>query len=142
VRVTLPSLRRHLDDLPDLVDLLLEQAGATEEAAGHLRSAEFLARMRMSAWPGNVRELFNHVDRCLLMQAPLPPQELLKTREMRVDPHRSYAEGRRLAVEQFERSYVEALLKANGGKISEAARAAGMDRNYLHRLIRRHGLRG
>jgi DNA-binding NtrC family response regulator len=34
------------------------------------------------------------------------------------------------------------LLEAAGGNMSKAARTAGMDRMYLHRLVQKHGLRG
>ena len=144
VRVLMPPLRLHLGDLPDLMDLFLEQAGATDEEAAALRTPEFLSRMELSSWPGNVRELFNHLERCQLMQVALPPQETLPlgTTASRVDARRSYAEGRRIALELFERDYVQALLRLHQGKISEAARAAGMDRAYLHRLVKRHGLKG
>ncbi len=143
VRVMMPPLRQRLEDVPDLVDAFLKQSGGSAEEAKSLRSDEFLRRLQLGSWPGNVRELFNHVERCMLMQSPLTPQETVREGlPPRVDAKRSYAEGRRVALEQFEHEYVEALLKAHGGKISEAARAAGMDRAYLHRLVRRHGLKG
>jgi transcriptional regulator of acetoin/glycerol metabolism len=46
-----------------------------------------------------------------------------------------------VVVNNFERSYVTALLEASGGNVSKAARAGGMDRMYLHRVIQKHGLR-
>ena len=142
VSVKMPPLRQHLDDVTDLVDVFLTQADAKPEEIAALRTNEFIGRLMLGSWPGNVRELFNHVERCMLMQTPLNPQDTLQVGlPPRVDPKRSYAEGRRLALEQFEREYVEALLRLHQGKISEAARAAGMDRAYLHRLVRRHNLK-
>ena len=46
------------------------------------------------------------------------------------------------ALEQFERLYLEGLLKLHGGNVALAARSAAMNRVYLHRLLRKHGLRG
>ena len=56
-------------------------------------------------------------------------------------PPLDYAEARRVALSAFERDHVAALLAAHGGKVPAAARAAGMARVYLYRLIRRHGLK-
>jgi hypothetical protein len=52
-----------------------------------------------------------------------------------------YGKARREAIHAFEHSYVRELL-ATYANVSEAAKQAGMDRVYLHRLMRRHGLRG
>ena len=46
------------------------------------------------------------------------------------------------AVDSFERQYLSSLLAAAQGNMSKAARMAGMDRMYLHRLVQKHGLRG
>ena len=50
----------------------------------------------------------------------------------------SFREAKRRAVERFERRFVERLLIETNGNISEAARRAGMDRNYLRQLIQRY----
>jgi two-component system response regulator HydG len=48
-----------------------------------------------------------------------------------------YAEARRRSVADFERSYVQAVLAAAGGNISQAARLAGLDRSNFRRIQRR-----
>lgn len=40
----------------------------------------------------------------------------------------------------FEREYLCSLLKQHGGNISQAARAAGVDRKTIHRLLKKHDL--
>jgi pSer/pThr/pTyr-binding forkhead associated (FHA) protein len=51
-----------------------------------------------------------------------------------------YKQAREQVLQRFEREYVIALLVRHRNNVSEAARAAGIDRTYLHRLIRRLGL--
>ena len=41
----------------------------------------------------------------------------------------------------FEHRYVEAALQRHQGNVAAAARAAGVDRMYFYRLLRRYGLR-
>jgi DNA-binding NtrC family response regulator len=56
------------------------------------------------------------------------------------DPARSYRDTRSEWEATFEKAYVRWLLDRHGGNISAAARAADMDRKYLHKLARRHAV--
>lgn len=49
-----------------------------------------------------------------------------------------YKEARARALEDFDRQYVAQLIARHDGNVSQAARAAGIDRNYLYRLMRRY----
>ena len=44
-------------------------------------------------------------------------------------------------IRHVERNYLERLLAVHGNNVSAAARAAGVDRVHLHRLLSRAGLR-
>ncbi|MFB1478844.1 sigma-54 dependent transcriptional regulator [Corallococcus sp. RDP092CA] len=147
VGIPLPSLRQRTEDIPLIVERILEGLGATPEQLAKLTTPDFLARLQRAPWPGNVRELRNHLERCLVFQRALPPPapdavgSQAPVAPRTVDASQTYAESRRRALEAFERDYVEALLKLHGGKVSQAAAAADMDRVYLYRLLRRHGLK-
>jgi transcriptional regulator of acetoin/glycerol metabolism len=45
------------------------------------------------------------------------------------------------AKEQWERTYVEELLRAAGGNVTAAAKQARLDRAAFYRLLWRHGMR-
>ncbi|NOJ93970.1 sigma-54-dependent Fis family transcriptional regulator [Corallococcus coralloides] len=147
VGIPLPSLRERTEDIPLIVERILAGLGATPEQLAKLTTPDFLTRLQRAAWPGNVRELRNHLERCLVFQSALPPtatdavNALAPAVPRRVDASLTYAESRRRALETFEHDYIEALLKLHGGKVSQAAAAADMDRVYLYRLLRRHGLK-
>lgn len=51
-----------------------------------------------------------------------------------------FKDARAAAIERFERAYVERLLEREGGNVSGAARTAGIDRNYLYRLMKKCGI--
>lgn len=51
---------------------------------------------------------------------------------------KGFREAKDAVLADFERGYLEQLLKDHGGNVSEAARAAGIHRNILHRLLARH----
>ena len=156
VRIVMPPLRQRPEDLELLVRQLLQRLGASDAILARFCAPDFVAGLSRSAWPGNVRELRNYLERCLVFEEPMPlgedggagpeiavPPSLAASAAgaaSAVDPDVAYAEARRQALEAFERAYVRELLNAHGGRVSAAARAAGIGRVYLYRLMRRHGV--
>ncbi|MBI4408064.1 MAG: hypothetical protein HY561_00055 [Gemmatimonadetes bacterium] len=51
-------------------------------------------------------------------------------------------EARRRALEAFERSFLAAALERHGGNVSRTARALGLHRQSLQKMLRRRGLAG
>jgi two-component system, NtrC family, response regulator GlrR len=140
LEVTLPPLRARLDDIPLLVDHLLGELGASPAAGERLRAAAFLASLARYNWPGNVRELRNHLGRCLVLEeTPLPGSTAPPLDG--VDVSLPLRTARERWLHAFERAYLGKLLEVHGDNVSAAARAAGVDRTYLHRVLSRLGLR-
>jgi DNA-binding NtrC family response regulator len=136
VRVRVPSLRERLTDLPELVAGLLRGLGADATQLARLTKPDVIHRLEASAWPGNVRELRNYLERSLILNEPAavdPPMA-----EGGILP---LAEARHRALVAFERRYLEDLLGQHGGKVAAAARAAGVARVYLYRLLGKHGIK-
>ena len=107
-----------------------------------------MAQLQRSAWPGNIRELRNHLERCVVLQETLLPGEGEHSGSSAdaddgpsIDARVPYPEARRRALDTFERQYVEKLLQLHGGKVSQAAASADIDRVHLYRLIKRHRVR-
>jgi transcriptional regulator of acetoin/glycerol metabolism len=75
------------------------------------------------------------------LPAPAAAAALPAAANMQFDPAKSYRETREIWEQDFESKYVAWLLAAHDGNISSAARAADMDRKYLHKLAKKHGLR-
>nr|WP_308789528.1 sigma 54-interacting transcriptional regulator [Polyangium mundeleinium] len=142
VTIGMPPLRRRPEDIPPLAEEILTSLRAPRDAAEQLRSPEFMAQLRNGAWPGNVRELRNYVERCLILRTIEPASTSPGATEegFAVDPMAPYASERERAMADFERRYFKALLRLHDGKVARAAGAAGMDRTYLYRLLRRHGI--
>jgi DNA-binding NtrC family response regulator len=144
LKIPLPALRQRPEDIPTLVDGILTSLGADDEESKHLRTPEFYEQLARASWPGNVRELRNCIERCLVFQdARLVDEEVgaAEADEPRVDARKPFAAARDEALAQFERSYLEALLRMHGGKMSRAAAAAGIGRVYLYKLLQRHDLK-
>jgi DNA-binding NtrC family response regulator len=139
VRVALPPLRQRPEDVGPMAERMLAGLGASAEARAALLTKEFVARLEGSAWPGNARELRNHLERCLVFDDALEPAAGEQAGAMTsVDARVPYAEARQRAIHDFEARYVQALLELHHGNVNRAAEAAGLDRTYVYRLLRRH----
>ncbi|MEM7449173.1 MAG: sigma 54-interacting transcriptional regulator [Myxococcota bacterium] len=140
--IRLPPLRERISDLPHLVTTLLSRLGAQPDQVTRFTSRSFMQRLRWGAWHGNVRELRNHIERCLVMDEEVEPLGTAPSEEsvplMQIDASLPYADARRYAIALFEREYARELIDAHSGNVTRAAKQAGIDRVYLHKLLRRH----
>lgn len=84
VRLRLPSLRERLEDVPALVDFMLQKLAKSGKARVQRVSPDALEIMSAYHWPGNVRELENVVYRSAVIATGNTvlkkdlPDELLK----------------------------------------------------------------
>jgi two-component system, NtrC family, response regulator GlrR len=141
VVVTLPPLRERTSDIPLIVDGLVGDLGARDlPAAEALRGSELLSELLRHGWPGNVRELRNYVE-SWLVQAERAPLAATQPDEPSIDVTQPLRAVRDRWLRWVERRYLERLLAEHGNNVSAAARAAGIDRVHLHRLLSRAGLR-
>ncbi len=143
-KLSVPALRERRDDIPLLVEHFLRQLTATIGSKDPRLPDDFAARAQRHAWPGNVRELRNAVERaCLLPNHPTlgfeaPPKKEGSFGEVDIDVPFKVAKQR--LVDEFDRKYLEQLLEAHDNNISAAARAAGIERMSIYKMIRRLGL--
>ena len=153
VPVELPPLRERKEDLPMLVERLLADLMAKDPDAAQLRIAPAaLEALSGHDWPGNVRELRNVLARAAFLAQGSDGEIRLGHMPMSApvsgsggmapafDPAQSYRDTKAAFEQEFERRYVSWLLERHEGNISAAARAADMDRKYLHKLAKKHGV--
>ncbi|HEU0031128.1 MAG TPA: sigma 54-interacting transcriptional regulator [Kofleriaceae bacterium] len=142
VKIVLPPLRDRSGDFPLLVEHLLRRIGASAQQIQSLTQPDFIAALASAPWPGNVRELRNHLEQCVVFgERRLPGTPATPHPASKVDASLPYEVARRQAIDSFEREYITALLARTDDNVAAAAREAGVNRAYLHRLLRRHGVR-
>jgi transcriptional regulator with PAS, ATPase and Fis domain len=143
IKVVVPPLRERFQDLPLLIDTLLDAIGADEQEVKRLNTEEFRSEIGRHSWPGNVRELRNYLERCVALQSSAPPDEPGGDTSESLSEHSELpiAAARERWVRNFERRYAKALLLKHDNNVTAAARAAGIDRKSLHRLLSRCGIR-
>jgi two-component system response regulator GlrR len=134
LRVRVPALRERPEDIPLLADAIYRELAG----AGATPPPGLLAPAARHPWPGNVRELRNFIERSALLGPQLP--ERAATGELDDDRGLSFRDAKARATQLWERRWLERLLSDHDGNLTQAARAAKTDRNYLRDLMRRHGL--
>jgi transcriptional regulator with GAF, ATPase, and Fis domain len=142
-----PPLRERLDDLPLLLAHFL---GTSCELPARLSE-----QLRTHPWLGNVRELRSFTERVAalgaeaawaLTQGAEATSTLVPDAAPRapttgfppVDVGVPFKVLREEWNDHLEREYLSVLLERHGRDIGAIARAAGLDRSYVHRLLRKH----
>jgi DNA-binding NtrC family response regulator len=148
VTIEIPPLRDRAEDIPLLVDHFLEEVAKMRGIEPPRFDAATMDRLTSHDWPGNVRELKNAVERAVLLSSVRAGSRLeiqgigpkSSPRVEAFDPSQSFSEAKEKWLDERERAYVGWLLGAHDANVSAAARAARMDRKYLHKLMKKHGL--
>lgn len=143
VSIQLPPLRERGSDVLKLAEHILAQLG---QAGAISFDGKIASALLSYSWPGNVRELRNSLERAIHLGAehaiPMAAPGGGHTKRIFPEdaPDLPFKEAKDQIVMSFERAYIERLMGRHTGNISAASRDAGIDRNYLYRLLKKHDL--
>jgi transcriptional regulator with AAA-type ATPase domain len=149
-----------LSVLPLSVPPLRDRPGDVALLLGHFLSAASgpaldeatLGQLAAQRWPGNVRQLKGFAERVttlglaralsLLTGAEPEPAAApaASTGPLSVDLSVPFKELRERWTDQLEHEYVTGLIAKVGRNAGALAEAAGLDRSYINRLLKKHGL--
>jgi two-component system response regulator AtoC len=150
--VRLPPLRERLEDVPLLAAHFLEKHARAFRRDVTGLEPDALKILTGYAWPGNVRELENAVERAVAVaRGPrITPEDL--PAELSAQPGAAppgselatlpYREAVEQVRERFSREYLLSLMREFKGNVTKAAERARVERETLHRLLKKHGIRG
>lgn len=152
IRIDLPPLRDRREDIPLLsYHFLKKYARINQKDIREISPAALQALMALP-FNGNVRELENIIERGVIFCRgdSLEPDDLF----MEITPSQTYRppdpglsptelpfkKAKDRMIHLFHKHYIENLLLKSGGNISRAAELAGIQRQYLHRLMKETGV--
>ncbi|MBC7701050.1 MAG: sigma-54-dependent Fis family transcriptional regulator [Massilia sp.] len=141
--VLLPPLRDRAEDICTLALRFLQQFSAQSGRPPIGLSPQAVKRLLAHDWPGNVRELKHVIERAVLLAqgSSIQPDDLqLQAIDANSGGEESFHDAKTRIVDAFERGYLERLLAAHGGNITQAAEVAQKNRRALFELIRKHGI--
>jgi transcriptional regulator with PAS, ATPase and Fis domain len=139
--VRVPALRQRLEEIPFLIDVVVREVDASLAA-----DADLVETCLLRAWPGNVRELLTEINSAAQEslangKSVVSADQLTEAAGMAfasepAEPGEARPEPRRKPT----RDEIKSVLAKHQGNISRAARALGLHRTQLRRLLERHGL--
>jgi transcriptional regulator with GAF, ATPase, and Fis domain len=144
--VSLPALRNRPEEIPMLIARALTAISPTLVAHPSL-----VEQCLLRAWPGNVRELLAEL-RTAAQATAAEPASRVTSRHLSASagsafgeamPHAPVSPAKRMpAMDDEWRRRIADALRAHAGNIAATARALGLHRTQLRRLMKRHALEG
>jgi DNA-binding NtrC family response regulator len=146
IHVHLPPLKERKQDIPVLSTHFLKKYTRLYQKDVTDISPAAMQALMLHDFPGNIRELENIIERAVILcrENSLALSDLALDNEQAAflpdtDQdvlHLSFKEAKDKMIHMFHRHYIQTLLSQNAGNISRAAQTAGIQRQYLHRLMK------
>ena len=144
--IVLPPLRERREDIRLLVDFFAQAVAEQNDWKPREIAPEAYAELERYAWPGNVRELRNVVERLLLLtddrvdaataRLALPFDSSAPPSPARVFSERPLSER----MDAHERDIIVAELKKHNYKMTDTAKALGLERSHLYKKCQQLGI--
>ncbi|MDZ7371486.1 MAG: sigma-54 dependent transcriptional regulator [candidate division KSB1 bacterium] len=144
VSIEVPPLRERREDVPILAYHFLKKFRSQGLVEVEKFTPEALMVLQEYNWPGNVRQLRNAVESAVAVATTpeirvedLPAFLRPAQRKVIVDTSENldFKTAKEQLIRNFERQYLEELLKKHNNNISKVAAEAGLNRKSIYRML-------
>jgi DNA-binding NtrC family response regulator len=138
IALTLPPLRQRKEDVAALANYFLQRFALETKKNFSAIADQALEKLCAYDWPGNVRELANVIERAVVLgDGPELTLHHLPARVIGAQPASVPLEASfRDSINSYRRELIVRALAAAQGNRAEAAKALGMHRTHLMKLLR------
>ena len=150
IRFEIPPLKERKEDIPLLSYHFLKKYARINQKDIQDISPSAMQALLFHEFPGNVRELENIIERGVIFCTTdsLDVKNLFLDKEHETfypdldqgASRQSFKEAKDRMILMFHEQYIRSLLRESKGNISKAAEMAGIQRQYLHRLMKESGI--
>jgi transcriptional regulator with PAS, ATPase and Fis domain len=140
--IQIPSLRERMEDLPVLIDALLDKLALKLDRKKLPICADALALLEGYHWPGNIRELENMLERAMILaDREIITPGLLALPQVIGEPSLDHSRNSlKTIVASAEKNAIAQCLEAVNGNRSEAARILEISRSGLYDRLKKFKL--
>ena len=139
--ITAPPLRQRIEDVPLLVDWLLEKFCKKIGKQIHSISASTMKSLEEYSWPGNIRELENVIERAVISS---PGNVLSLAEKLEADQTDKLSKNQTIPISEIEHGYIVRALEETKWQIegeNGAAIILGLTPSSLRRRMLKHGIK-
>jgi len=140
IRLGIPPLSERPEDLPFLVQHIIQSLNKKHNKQVETVSREVMQRIRHYTWPGNVRELENSLERILLFTQgkEMTVLDLQTTPEASL---RAWKDLKEQALAKVEQSYLETALRHHQGDIKKIAEDMQISTRAVYGKLQKYGIK-
>ncbi len=145
--IVVPPLRQRSEDIPLLVEHFVSQHSAESQERAPTIDPGVLDILKRYRWPGNIRELQNQVKRMLTMVSGSSvttddlPHKILERASENGEGHAGGFFAKRAAhLANFEKDYLEELLRRHQGDVTSCAKEALIPRGSFYRFLKKYDI--
>ncbi|MCK5354575.1 MAG: sigma-54-dependent Fis family transcriptional regulator, partial [Methyloprofundus sp.] len=139
VKLDIPALAERPEDLPPLVNLILQRMSKKHDKTVTSVSHDVMQKIYAYQWPGNVRELENTLERSLLFTLGTEITELKldnKPKLKAVD----WKQQKDQAMAEVEQAFLKASLQQYQGDIKEIAAHMELSTRAVYNKLKKYGI--
>lgn len=138
VRLNIPPLAERQEDLPYLVQLIIQRLNKKYNKEVESVSREIMQKIREYPWPGNVRELENILERSLLFTSGKEMTRLDLELPAKTNGVYEWKGVKEHTVAKVEQSFLETSLKQHQGDIKKVAENMGITSRAVYTKLKKY----
>ncbi|MBE9504837.1 MAG: sigma-54-dependent Fis family transcriptional regulator [Proteobacteria bacterium] len=145
VNLHLPPLRERKEDIPLLLEFLINKYNKELHKNFVDISNEALSCLIAHEWKGNIRELQNLIDRIITLEdgPTILPEHLpseLRNCDLKMESEAGMSGDLKEALTVFKKDFINKTLESVDGNKTKAAKILNVQRSYLSRMVKELGI--
>ena len=143
INIEVPPLRERRDDIPALVEHLIRRHNRAMKKNYKGVDNAAMKNLMSLPWKGNVRELDNVLERAMILGDGewVTSDNLPQVTADEPVEDTGGANNLRVALDSYEKSHIENVLREANGDRTRAAQLLGLSRSSLYRKLEKLGIR-
>ncbi len=138
VKLRIPALAERPEDLPFLVQLIVQRLSKKHNKAVESVSREVMQKIRAYPWPGNVRELENILERSLLFTKGKEMTVLDLELPANTNTAHDWRGVKENTVAKVEQSFLETALKQHQGDVKKVSEDMGVTSRAVYNKLKKY----